>query len=99
MWRSRVWEVARRHESVAGVTDPSPGGSAVPVGQPVEHFGERGICAVALRQERLSHRPPNGERRIVPGDAELACRIVDISGLVLDLRDRTDDAESVGEAG
>src|SRR5262249_32571314 len=62
-------------------------------------IGQRGMTAVAVRQNRLAYGPWDGERGIVPGDADLAVRIVEVRALVLDLRDRRRDAEAVGEPG
>jgi hypothetical protein len=67
--------------------------------QAVVGFGQRRMCAVSRGEKWVPRRPSDGERRIVPGDADLARRIVDIGALVFDLRDRTDDVKAVGEPG
>ena len=63
------------------------------------YFGQGGMPQVARREYRLTHRPRDRERRVVPGDADFAAGIVEVGALVLDLRDRAEDAEPVREAG
>src|SRR4051794_33880839 len=67
--------------------------------QPLRQLIEGGMRAVALGQDGLPRRPGDREPRIVPGDADLGCRIVQLRALVFDLGDRADDEEPVGEAG
>src|SRR5437773_652038 len=55
--------------------------------------------AVVARGERgLRHRPRNADRGIVPRDADLARRVVQVGALVFDLCDGADDTESVGKS-
>src|SRR5262245_42025029 len=53
---------------------------------------------VARGERRCRNRPGDPDGRIVPGNADLAARVVHIGALVFDLRDRRDDAESVRES-
>src|SRR6266581_2998150 len=57
------------------------------------------MAPIALRENRIGDGPPNGDGRIVPGDADFVSRIVEGRALVLDLGDRAHHAEAVGEAG
>src|SRR5262245_46499862 len=66
--------------------------------QAVHHCVQRRVLTIARREDRIAYRPANAELGIVPRDADLAGGIIKIRALVLDLRDRRDDAKSVGEA-
>src|SRR4026209_1373351 len=56
------------------------------------------MAAVARGKDRLGDRPRNADRRIVPGNADLTSRVLQVGTFVFDLRDRADHAESVSEA-
>src|SRR5262249_55163377 len=66
--------------------------------QAVVLLRQRRVAGVARRQDRLAYGPHDRQHRIVPRDADLARRVVQIGALVLDLRNRADDAEAVREA-
>src|SRR6185295_9810777 len=53
---------------------------------------------VTIRENRIRHRPGDADGRVVPRDADLAGRVVDVGALVFDLRDVADDGEAVREA-
>src|SRR5471030_2883690 len=57
------------------------------------------MMAVSRRKDRLAHRPRDADRGVVPRHADLTLGIVNVRAFVLDLRDRADDAEPVGESG
>src|SRR6266850_5520798 len=56
------------------------------------------MATVAQGKERLRDWPRYADRRVIPGNADLAGRVVQIGALVFDLRDGTDHAESVRKA-
>src|SRR6185295_13960780 len=66
--------------------------------QELGNVGKSRVPAVSVGEDRTGDRPRNSEVRIVPGDADLARRVVDVRALVLDLGGGTDDAESVRKA-
>ena len=57
-----------------------------PLGQHHHHIGQPGAALITLGDNRALDRPHNGERWIVPGNAEFACRIVHLRALVFDMR-------------
>src|ERR1700724_1183799 len=50
--------------------------------QPFHQLGERGIAPITIGQQRLGDRPGNRQGGIVPGNADLARRFVEIGALV-----------------
>src|SRR4051812_44527552 len=56
--------------------------------QTIGDFGEGRLPLIADGEQRRAHRPRNRQRRIVPGDPELALGIVEVGALIFDLRDR-----------
>src|SRR6185295_1259542 len=72
---------------------------AVPERELAGHLGQPRMILVAGGEQRLADRPGDRQPRIVPGDPDLARRVVKIGAFVLDLGDRADDAEAVGEPG
>src|SRR3954469_4332227 len=61
----------------------------------VRNLCERQVFAVSLREGRRGDSPRNPQRGVVPGDADFCSGIVHGGALVLDLRERTEDAEPV----
>src|SRR5437868_6140442 len=45
-----------------------------PERQPVAHLVQRRVMTIALGENRFADGPADGKRRIVPRDADLACR-------------------------
>src|SRR3954462_8814684 len=76
---------------MAGVTDSSVRR------QRVDQIGEVRMPIIAWGENRRPHRPRYGQRRIVPGDADLAGGIVEVGRLVLDLGGGADDGKPVRE--
>src|SRR5476649_159466 len=64
-------------------------------GQTVAQLRQRQMLRVARGKQRMGHRPGDPDAGVVPGDADLARRVVQLGALVLDLRNRTDHAEAV----
>src|SRR4249920_1565812 len=56
------------------------------------------MARVALREERIGDGPVDADPGVVPGDAELALRIVEIRALVLDLRNGAHHCKAVHKA-
>src|SRR5438045_2074321 len=53
---------------------------------------------VTIGENRAVNRPRDANRRIVPRDADLALRVVNVRALVLDLRHVAHDGKAVREA-
>src|SRR5687768_15635818 len=51
--------------------------------KPLLQLLEMPVAFVPLREDRLVERPRNREKRIVPRDAELVARIIELRALVL----------------
>src|SRR5512135_2531963 len=60
-------------------------------------LAEQGGTAVLLRKDRLLDRPGDAELRIIPAQAVLGIRLVQLGALVLEQGRVAQDAEAVGE--
>src|SRR5215468_8282926 len=66
-------------------------------GQAVEGLGQAGRRRVLRGEQGIAHRPRDADRGIVPEDAQLVPRMVEVRALVLDVHAVGEHAEAVGE--
>ena len=66
--------------------------------KPIDDIGKQRMLPIADRYDRVPDGPRDPERRVVPENANLRARVIEIGALVFDLCHPTHDSEPVGEA-